>query len=750
MLPRVELQQKAKKVFVYRIIKKFTAEDATNIKWEDIKSVVERDLKSTNASEEDRKKFSGAVCTGQDIFSVEELPFLIGEVTFGGKPAESHVKFELDSTRNLELPRDIANINYIIGQAFEKAYIRKGSAEFVESKGIPIDANIEKFVTFSPSVVMTESKTFLEMNVRWSLAPAGNTWWHEFKGWKSKSEEEKKRLLLLIKSKHARTKHFIKKNNGPAGVTILGVVEESAGDRMNTDDESSGTFKQYFQKEYSMNLQADGPVFKCRIANTRKRILYPAETLQPLFVVNVDRTKLPSMYPPERMDYLQQLLNTSKRSRVSQFLDNFGLSFSSELVRLSMNSSDCILSAPKIYFPSGRSIDAKRYPDQLGFIKELNPSNIKHSVDQKSLPVVNCDNREAGAVLKRLQEFNVPMKAGGAPDIRKVIKDAFYLLNVRNPQTSLWKDMKIACGVKGALSQGYYRQLLPMIVQMIALQMIAKLGIFNYTINLRDSSPRIAASNTLFIGVDVGPETRSEPYRRLVTVVAFYTSGEEWSTWCNHSWVDVRNSERQDVSVSKINEAVKKHLTAIAKRFETSKSSGTLILMRAPCSSGELPMCFHWTALSKEIFGKWKRCVLGTQARGMKLSWDVEPGGASATDGLRNVPRGFWMRDNLTIPLTVDGVATAHYFNGFRICGANCVLGHANSLLYLVFDRDSSITEEELRKVLYALCYMYPNMPGALPVPLPIKAAAEYNKKFGPLQEVKQMIPSMAGSMHYL
>eukprot|EP00796_Vickermania_ingenoplastis_P004836 gene4836-biopygen9837 len=346
---------------------------------------------------------------------------------------------------------------------------------------------------------------FLELNVRWSLAPSGNSWWRQFCGWKNKKEADKDRLVKLVKGRHARTRHSIKKGRGVQGVTILGAINEAAGDRMREDDPT--TYKEYFKKEYHMDLDPEGPVLKCRFAGTRKLVMYPAEVLQPLFVFDIQsiNVQLCSMYPADRFRHIKDVLERAKKNDIGKYLESYGLSFTPSMVMMKVNTSRNVLPCPIIYFPSGTKLDSKKYPEQLGFIKELmNSANVRH--EGKNLPQLMCTSNPQ-AVIDSLNGIGLGMKVGKG-DIRRVADNSVYVVGMRGNQTPEYKDAKMACGTKGVVSQCYWRPLQAIIPKMIALQIAAKLGYFNFRIDLQAVAPSFAPSNTsnvLIVGVDVGP-----------------------------------------------------------------------------------------------------------------------------------------------------------------------------------------------------------------------------------------------------
>eukprot|EP00796_Vickermania_ingenoplastis_P004842 gene4842-biopygen9843 len=214
-LSRVPLAFSPKNMYVYPVIKKIKQEEMDEMKWKDVKTLLERAARSEKHSPEEMKCLRDAVCTGQELISREKLSFLVGGI-FGGTEDASHITIGEGELRQLSIPKDLANINYIVGQGFEKEYVRKGATEYVFSQGERLDQNTEKFITLSPSVaVHQDNKMFLELNVRWSLAPSGNSWWRQFCGWKNKKEADKDRLVKLVKGRHARTRHSIKKGRGP-------------------------------------------------------------------------------------------------------------------------------------------------------------------------------------------------------------------------------------------------------------------------------------------------------------------------------------------------------------------------------------------------------------------------------------------------------------------------------------------------------------------------------------------------------
>lgn len=752
ILSRVPLQMKPMKMYEYRFTKNIKLEEINEQKWKDIKSLIEKDLRRKDIPKEGLKDFGNAVCTGQEIISKVKLPFLLGGM-FGGKAEESHVLIDekAETERVLEIPRDLSIMNFIIGQGFEKEFVRKGAAEFVMDKGTPVIDGVEKFVTISPSVVVHErDEMFLELNVRWSLAPSGNDWWKPFIGWSKKNDKQKQELLSTIKAKHARTRHHVKGGRGVQGVTILGVQDKCVSDPMSDRDGETTTFQQYFKSEYKFDLHPDGPLLKCRFSGTRKLMIYPAEILQPLFIVNLKSVpaQLCAMYPAERFTHISDVLKAIKSNSTGKYLADYGLNFAANLVSKSVARAD-VLPCPKIFFPSGKTLDPTQYPEQLGFIKEMGPSNVRHQA--QGLPQLLCLNEnQVGEVVKFLSQLGLKMNTGKA-DIRNVKGGNYlYLVDIRNQQSPEYKMTKLNCGQKGVVSQCYWRRLEAVIPKMIALQIAAKTGLFNYTINVRDVAPSFARQDLLIVGVDVGApsDTRTD---RLMTCVAFkVTAGNQWETYCDHSWVETRNKSQQDITVARVTEALKKFLEGAARHFKMAATNpSTIVLCRSPASCGELCMCFNWADLCKSVFTKWNVCVVGTQIRGdTKLAWDSQ--GAGSVRDFRNVPRGFCIDDNMTVPVTQDNVPTVQQFKGFRLCGANCVLGHANTLLYLVMEMSPQLALADLKKLMYGLCYMYPNMPGALPLPLPIKASMEYNKKFTPLSELKKLHNDMKGTMHYL
>jgi len=91
--------------------------------------------------------------------------------------------------------------------------------------------------------------------------------------------------------------------------------------------------------------------------------------------------------------------------------------------------------------------------------------------------------------------------------------------------------------------------------------------------------------------------------------------------------------------------------------------------------------------------------------------------------------------------------------HGFFVNGANCSLGHAKPVKYLVLqDSSKEGGVKELEELLYALCFLFPNKADALPYPLPLKCADKYANLFVTLDVnlLRSLHPNLKTKMHYL
>ncbi|EPY39769.1 hypothetical protein AGDE_04159 [Angomonas deanei] len=141
----------------------------------------------------------------------------------------------------------------------------------------------------------------------------------------------------------------------------------------------------------------------------------------------------------------------------------------------------------------------------------------------------------------------------------------------------------------------------------------------------------------------------------------------------------------------------------------------------------------------KAALPTWEYAVLSAQVRtGTRLLWKY-----SGSSKFVNAPRGF------SSPMGIDAIHnnSAH---AFLLSGSFCELGNSANTCYVVLDLTAKVDKAELETFTYALCFLYPNKADALPLPLPMKCASEYAKKFLSYQRLTELPPEMRRSMHYL
>lgn len=747
-------------LYIYRITKNIHQNELGMEKWKDVKTLLLQDLrklvKKYPECAEESNLFSLALCTNQELVSTKPLSFHgQDEIIFGGETNESHIILSLKDKveeRPLKLPGDIGILNCMIGYAFEAEYIRKGSAEYVSSVGKQITDNANQYMAVSPSgVLQGENKLYLQLGIRWTLAPAGNSWWKAFLNWKQTPEHQKEEKRKLIKSKHARTLHK-PVGHGYAGLTIVDVVDEVAGDPLNK--ESSQTYCDLFKEKYQMPLDPKGPVLKCRFAGTKKLVRYPAEVLQPLFIFDLKSVpvQMCSMYPSERFQFAKDILEKGSKGPIGARLKQFGISFSPQVEKIRLVGKASVLPCPKVLLANNTSLEAADFPDQLGFVNQLTKGTMHNNTLDMKLVLVNQNNFDP--VVSSCKDIGITMPTRKS-NLKEVKEDNNFCLVSLPNQPDAYKNTKLFCAARGILSQCFFKRLEGVIPRMIALQMASKMMLLNFKVNPKSSAPSFCKKDLLLVGVDLGVGTESKlrdttVSERLLTFVSFRVQeNNQWETWCNHCWVNIRDREGVDVMERRVKEEIDHFLKAMKAHWKISGAPGALVLLRSPCSSGELPQGTGWAEGCQKLFPNWSICVLGSQSRsGVNLAWDVKKN--ANADDFCNVPRGLVIKDGLTIPMTVNGESMVYSFEGFRLCGSNCVLGQSTTLLYLILKQDSKLMVKELQQLLFDLCFMYPNMPGSLPMPLPIKSAVEYNKKFSTLRDCKNLHEKLRTTMHYL
>lgn len=757
VLTRAKMQKKSTELFFYKIIKRINEKNINSPKFADMKTILLKALESAGASTELLKCFKDSVCTNQEVISVARLPFGdVKRVVYSITSKETGVdEVELEITdskvqkRALNLPEDLSLLNFIIGEAFNTCYVKKGATQYISHEGEKVTRDVEKFVTVSPSAVLVrESELHLQLGLRWSLSTAGDTWWREFMNWKSTKDTEKARKEEKIRLKNVKTLHR-PIGYDYVGYKILKVTDAVAGDVLS--EKVNKTYCQYFQERYNFTLDPKCPIFKCRRTGTTTVVKYPAQMLQPLFVFDLKAipAQLCAMYPALRFKLAEGLLNEIKKSNVGKYMQKFGLWCSTSLEKLQVSRKSNILPCPKVYLPNGKVINASEYPEQLGFIKELTGGQMRQEEAKRTLLCGNAN--KSAPVIKECQTIGLKMPTGNT-DINRVKEGKeVYLFNTNRDDEYI--STKLKCAEKGVISQCFKKDLMGVIPRMIALQIAAKMSMMNFRFNAREVALSFAKHDLIIVGIDIGVHNRrADVSQRLLTCTSFRVrNGDAWETFCDHTWVNIRAKSGKDVTFTRVNEEIIRFMKSMKQHWKVNEAQeGVLLLCSSPCAVGELFGLMPGKSECNKVFPKWKISVVASQARSdTNIAWDPQNNGK--TEDFRNVPRGLLIEEQLTICGTVNGDANGLTFTrGFRLCSANCTLGQARTLLYLIKEQDTELANRDLQLLLYALCFVYQNFPGSLPIPLPMKAAMEYNRKFTPLHACKRLHADLRPTMHYL
>lgn len=594
-------------------------------------------------------------------------------------------------------------------------------------------------------VLSAEKNLFLEIGVRWILSSSKN-WWSFLCQWKKKSESEKAKLLAKVKGNYcctAKNEHF-----GYKSLRIISVTNLVASDNLYQESGSarnSTTFASYYKEVFKVDLNPDGPILLCRYAGSRRLLRYPAEFLDALF--NMDKKannlKQTRMYAAERICRLNEICCKIEGSSAKSILKKFGISIEVDTKEYFIANRNEILQAPQISLLGGMSVPTGEYLYSYGYPHLFVPECMKLP-SAPFIKILCSDLKECSNAIEGLKKigFESMIREGS---VGKVTGDeSVYICKVDSPDSPLCTETTKVCGELGVLFQCY---IAPQHPQTLALQLLSKFGYFPFSFHTKDfvSSPKWL----LTIGLDLS--SANEKNECLLTLVAILIqpsdSNDEWKHFSNHYWIDTKTEGGRRFVEPEIMEHIFDFVNMVTNYFNLClrKSEGNIILICSPACSAKLAFLFERPLFFKALF-EWKVCVIGMQEKSTRVAWDIK--GSKDTLDCRNVPRGLCFDDTIYIPSSIGGSNTQKLL-GFRLCGANCEAGHSNVYFYYFVENTSDFTLPQLKQLLYSFCFTNPNFPGALPLPMPVKAAKVYNRKYFPLK-LKKLAPNLRHSMHYL
>ena len=559
--------------------------------------------------------------------------------------------------------------------------------------------------------------------------------------------------------------------------------------RKNPDE----SFVQYFKRKYGATINPESPIMFCRPADYGKsgRLLpYPADTLQLCTLSQDQLAKLPmlcSIYPAERMKRIKDALARILNSRLMRaVLEEYGISIGTQPIV----ATGSVLPAPTIYVPTGykrySTIAAAQYTGQAGFALGL---KALHHPDQPSkyATLLMDEYFKRGSLQERRKEYNVALpeptiKCLTEPsDLRNGGPGTFAMVHLQNKDPHRYNDFKQRLAHNSVISQMAVVQLSRNVPQMIAQQVAAKIGQLCFVADVAEAGEAFAHRQVLVMSAAVGSamsalaEKHKTTRAKLFTVafVAFLAEGKSWKPYCMHYQVkgeehviyedtDAASSsmstaapvERQQNPNEVLNRRFPDFLKEVVAHFKLDgkNGKGVMVLYRAAMSDAETAFVANMKQDVKQVLPSWDTATVVVQPRShFRMFWDPAsfPGMTGhAGGGFCNVPRGFVTRGCHVIFADADPTNAA--VESFYLSSANCSLGHGSNTYYLVHERSSSIPVKQLQQLTYNMCFLYPNKPDALPLPLPVNCAIEYARKFGSLKAVRELPQQMRPTMHYL
>ncbi|ORC90475.1 putative argonaute-like protein [Trypanosoma theileri] len=739
--------------------------------------------------------FDICICTGQSILSPQPLP--VEEYSFGfevkGRKGKTTQFYQLTVAKKdcitLDIDKHRTEINSIIGKAVKTCYRDKIGEKYIDinGNGTTVGSRIATFDGVIPKVFATtirgKKRTILQIDISVTVASTRNclTVIEELK------RSDSRVIDRLIIEKFIKKKVCTIYNASRGSIyTVSGISDKKAKDATGLKGNPEQTYVQYFAERYRMQINPEQTLFECKTSSGRK-VFIPPEVLYELSIDEKDRRQLPllcSIYPDDRRKRVADVLKrlkTEENGAAINILKKYGISFSDKELLV----SGYVLGPVEILIPRDqgyKSVQTLGECNQQGFLKELQV--LHHPGDRRSLDVVIYDETNRGGTVlniikKNLDSINSPVRLENVYHVKnikdakgfsykKMMAFAFFRQNGKENYQSLksiWtkKDIFSQMIVKDLTE---YRE--ASIVKAVSQQVSAKQGKLNWVMDIAKCCPLLTQkmdsnNGLLIIAGDIGRDQVNVRFEKstmresiyTVAFVAFFVRGKDWITYCNHYHVNGKKetifSSGQDAKSSQLSGGVLIPSEVLSEKMENfiqdaqkhfnqmGLKVSALLFLRGCASEGEMinaqqhDVDFLSAYLKDNV--AWA-AVAAQRYVHTRLSAKT-PGNPSL---LCNVPRGF---------VTSEGT-DKRFGESFFLNGANCTLGHARSTLYVVFGRKNIFELSELQKLIYGMCFLYPNKTDALPLPLPLKCASEYARKFVPLREVETLPQSLRTTMHYL
>ncbi|CAD2212972.1 Piwi domain containing protein, putative [Angomonas deanei] len=553
-------------------------------------------------------------------------------------------------------------------------------------------------------------------------------------------------------------------------MVVTSTTELKASDKVGLPKDPELTFVDYFKSRYNVDLKPDGPIVKCKDPRRSTRSLpFPAEVLRSLELTPAQFNSLSdicSIYPDERRTKVLASYNRIRNSEaVTAFLDQYGIKLMGDTL---LTVTGRVLPVPKIYVPNGNGFTwldplNPKYTRQAGFMEGV--ATVSHAQSRATYKVDHflMDNFFKGTrIVEFLKKYHVAIPDPELTDFRNEHGNdkTVCMVKLENTNEDVYNRFKANFALRKTVSQMIVKEPIKVIPQMIAQQVAAKIGQMNWVVDPTEIAPKTVGSKPLvIIGLHVSlametvgkGRTTVKTRNLLVTCVAFLVEGKRWQPYCNHRRVqgNIVQTDEENKQVSTgtrvtpsevANEQFDAFLREIVTVFDLkNKKEGTTLLYRTCPGEGEVVVAKGLAPMIKAALPTWEYAVLSAQVHtGTRLLWKF-----SASPKFVNAPRGF------SSPMGIDAVYNDSVHT-FILSGSFCELGNSANTCYVVLHHTAKVDKAELEKFTYALCFLYPNKADALPLPLPMKCASEYAKKFLSFQHLTELPPEMRRSMHYL
>ncbi|RNF27493.1 argonaute-like protein 1 [Trypanosoma conorhini] len=734
------------------------------------------------------------VCTGQCILSPQRLPIEEFKHEFSVKSRKGNrtqsyvVTIARPDVITMDGEKYRNEVNSVVGKAVQVCFGEKMGGKYVDIRAgtAAPGGRIATFDCVVPKVVTTTVKgaqvAALQLDALVSVASAQNC----LELLEDVKRRERRGVNRAIAERFARKKVCtIFHGHRGAVYTVLEISDKKAKEPAELRKDPDQTFVQYFAQKYGLQLMPEQTLFKCR-TSSGKKVLVPPEVLYEMSLSEQDRRQLPllcSLYPNERMQRVKKAIGRLKQEsdgKAIKMLNSYGISLGENFFTVNGN----VLPPIEVLVPQAngyKTVQTLGGNTQQGFVREL--GGLRHPGDRKSMEVVLYDESQQGVqVLEAIKNQLAKMNSGVRPehvqhvaslnDAKKLAsKNAFAFAFLRRPDKDVYRSLKATWTNKDLLSQVVVKDLsgpreIP-IVMAVAQQVSAKGGQLNWVLDINKLCPsvssKIGSAGVLIIGADIGRDLRElrteeatlEQDVYTVAFVAFHVCGTRWETYCNHYHVDGRKrslfaqspqtegstvSEKASMPSEVLSGKLRDFLDEARRHFlDRGLQTSAVLLLRGCASEGELLSAKEHDVdlLSGSLKGNVLWGVVASQRYQHTRFAAVTP---KEPDTLCNVPRGFVTREG----------TDSKFGESFFLNGANCTLGHARATFYAVLGRKPNFPLAEIQALLYGMCFLYPNKTDSLPLPLPLKCASEYARKFVYLRGVDKLPRELRTKLHYL